>query len=178
VTIEDWKIQRDRTRCVEPGCTLPTAREWFAVLELPQCVRRDLCATCFHKLENGAGEPPIFWRAQRRSDGRKSAALDLVTLRHLFDRLGGVEDENARGLRYFIALLLLRKRVLRVVEPRNAAEEAADLVVVDAKVEGMEPQALVAPSLDLERLAALKDELLAAVGELEVDDAAAAGSAG
>jgi hypothetical protein len=71
--------------------------------------------------------------------------------------------EAAAGLRYLVALLLLRKRVLKMVDAVTPEQQAADLVVVDPKVEGMEPVALYAPELDAERLANLQQELLAAL---------------
>lgn len=164
---EDWKIHRDRAACDKPGCPLPTSRSYIAVLEWPSCVRRDLCDACFTDYERRCqgGQPPIFWRAMRKVAGSKEPVLDLASLRVLFDRLAAVDDDRARSLRYFCALLLLRKRVLRMVRPRNSTEERADLVVVDPKVKEMEPVALFAPAIDLSDLAAIKDELLAAMGD-------------
>jgi hypothetical protein len=165
VTVEDWKIKRDRDACERPGCPLPTARSYFAVLELPACLRRDLCDACFADCERRAPSPPVFWRALRRASGKKELVLDLASLRILFDRLGEVDADRARSLRYFCALLLLRKRMLKLVRPRNAAEERADLVVVDPRMKEMEPVALFAPAIDVADLGAIKDELLAALGE-------------
>jgi hypothetical protein len=129
-------------------------------------VRRDLCDPCFQDYERHCpvGEAPIFWRALRKASNSKEPVLDLNSLRALFDRLGTVDDDRARALRYFCALLLLRKRVLRMVAPRTAAQERADLVVVDPKLKEMEPVALVAPAVELSDLGAVKDELLAAIG--------------
>jgi hypothetical protein len=162
--VEDWKINRDRTRCEKPGCPLPSQKTYTAVLELPSCVRRDLCDACFADYDRKCAFPPVFWRATRRSSGSKEPVLDLVSLRMLFDRLGQTEDEKARSLRYFVALLLIRKRALRMVHPRNAEEERADLVVVDPKLKEMEPVLLFAPPTVLDGLAGVKDELLAAIG--------------
>ena len=164
---DDWKIQRDRRACDRPGCPLPTSKSWFAVLLWPECVRRDLCDACFqdHERKCAVGEAPMFWRALRKASGSKEPVLDLNSLRVLFDRLGTVDDDRARSLRYFCALLLVRKRVLRMVAPRNAEQERADLVVVDPKQKEMEPVALFTPAIDLANLGAIKDELLAAIGE-------------
>jgi hypothetical protein len=163
--MDDWKITRDRKACEQPGCPLPSARHWFAVLEFPACVRRELCEACFVDRERRAAEPLVFWRAQRPKTGSKEPVLDLASLRVLFDRLGAVDDDRARSLRYFCALLLLRKRVLKMVPPRTAEQERADLVVVDPKLKEMEPLALFAPAVDLKDLAAVKEELLAAMGD-------------
>lgn len=171
--MDDWKIQRDRARCDKPGCPLASARQYVAVLELPGCVRRDLCDACFADYERRSAEPPIFWRALRKQSGSKEPVLDLMSLRVLFDRLGSVDDDRGRSLRYFCALLLLRKRMLKMVRPRNAEEERADLVVVDPKLKEMEPVALFAPAIDLADLGAVKDELLAALGDDKHEDAEA-----
>jgi len=164
---DDWKIHRDRKACERPGCPLPTSKSWFAVLQWPACVRSDMCDACFQDYERKCTPetPPIFWRALRKSSGSKEPVLDLNSLRALFDRLAAVDDDRARALRYFCALLLLRKRVLRMVPPRTAEQERADLVVADPKQKEAEPVALFAPAIDLSDLAGLKDELLAAIGE-------------
>lgn len=164
--MEDWKITRDRKACDRPGCPLPSAQQYFAVLEFPACVRRDVCDACFCDLERKAeGQQVVFWRAQRRKSDSKEPVLDLVSLRALFDKLANVDDERARQLRYFCALLLLRKRVLKMVPPRTAEQERADLVVVDPKMKELEPMSLFAPAIDLDDLTKIKDELLAAMGE-------------
>lgn len=167
----DWKIQRDRSQaetCSRKGCALAGEPEYYAVLELPGCIRRQLCLTCFEELKSQEGDMPFHWKVRRRTDGSKQAVLDLASLRVLFDRLGEAEEEERNeGLRYLVALLLLRKRVLKMADARNAEEEAADLLVVDPKIEGMEPVALSAPSLEPEALAGLKEELAAAIGETE-----------
>jgi hypothetical protein len=168
---EEWKIRVDRTRCDKPNCPLPTSRSYLAVLEWPECVRRDLCDVCFADYERRCegGQAPIFWRAVRKTAGSKEPVLDLVSLRALFDRLAGIEDERVRALRYFCALLLIRKRALRMVRPSTAEQERADLVVVDPKQKERVPMLLFAPEIDLDDLGGLKDELLAAIGEDETD---------
>ena len=162
--MEEWKIQKDRTKCEKPGCPLSTSSEYYAVLELPSCTRRDLCEPCFREQEAGAEQALLFWRGRRQAKGQKGPVLDLASLRQLFDRLGDEEDpekvETARGLRYLVALLLLRKRVLKMVDAENPEQEAADLLVIDPKVDDMEPVALSAPDLDSDDMGSLKEELM------------------
>lgn len=167
--MEQWKIVRDRTQGGAACCDRPKPAEAFAVLELPSCTRRDLCPMCFDELQRrqsaAAQKPPIFWRLKRK-EGDRQPVLDLVMLRHLFDRLGEEAGERPAALRYFVALLLLRKRILKMADAKTAAEEAADLVVYDPKTPTQPPVALVAPALDEQSLDVLKDELLAAAGTL------------
>jgi hypothetical protein len=186
---EEWKIQKDREACAKPGCPLMQSESYFAVLEwgvreakskagkptgveVPACIRRDFCAACFEDYRRKCPEeqPPVFWRAVRKAAGSKEPVLDLVSLRALFDRLGTVDDDRARALRYFCALLLLRKRVLKMVRPKTREQEQADLVVRDPKLKEMEPVALFAPAIDSTDMSAVKDELLAAIGESAEDD--------
>lgn len=165
--VDDWKIQRERKVCDRPGCPLPTSSSWLVVLQWPECVRRDLCDACFqdHERRCPEGQPPIFWRAVRKGSGSKEAVLDLNSLRALFDRLATVDDDRARALRYFCALLLLRKRVLKLAPARTEEQERADLVVIDPKQKELPPVALFAPAIDLSDLGSLKDDLLAAIGD-------------
>ena len=178
---DDWKIHRDREGCQKPGCPLPTSKHYIAVLEwaivetgkkgaaaeMPSCIRREYCDACFqdHERKCAPEQPPIFWRAMRKVAGNKEPVLDLQSLRMLFDRLATVEDERARALRYFCALLLLRKRVLKMVKPKTREQEQADLVLRDPKLKEMEPVCLIAPAIDVDDLGAIKDELLAMLGE-------------
>lgn len=165
--MEQWKIVRDRAQSAAGCCARTKSDEAFAVLELPACVRRDLCPMCLEELrqaEDAAGKkPPVFWRV-RRQEGKREPVLDLIMLRHLFDRLGEEPGERPAALRYFVTLLLLRKRVLKVADATTPAEEAADLVVFDPKTPTQPPVALVAPDLSEASLDVLKDELLAAAG--------------
>ncbi len=171
--MEQWKIQRDRTRCDKPECPLAGAEEYYAVLDLRDCTRRDVCQMCLHQLEQASDEPTVYWKRVRKSDGKKEPELDLQSLRLLFDQLAASQSENAQGLRYFVALLLIRKRVLKMVDPTTEEQELADMVVIDPKQKEMEPVALLAPEFDTDRLAGLKDELLAAIGEGEDEESAA-----
>ena len=194
--MEDWKIHKDRSSCHKPECPLAHEREYYALLQLPECLRLERCESCFDELRHGGQEMPFHWKVRRTNDGKKQPSLDLESLRALFDRLGeittgqertsgdalavaevsataGGEAESAdcgkvdtaSGLRYLVALLLLRKRRLKMVDPQNAEQEAADLVVVDPKIEAMEPVALFAPDLGPDRLGNLREELMAAIGD-------------
>jgi hypothetical protein len=165
--MEEWKIVKDRGHGC---CKRLKPPELFAVLDLPDCVRRDYCPACFRELTEALAKdgkrPPFFWRTKPR-DNRRSSALDLTSLRLLFDRLGEEAGERPAALRYVVALLLLRKRVLKMADAPVAGMEDADLVVIDPKVEGMAPVALAAPPLGDGGLLALKDELLAALGAVD-----------
>ena len=165
--MEQWKIVRDKAQAHGGCCQRPKPLDTFAVLELPACTRRDVCPICLSELQQALrtadAKPPIFWRV-RRKEGAREPVLDLVMLRHLFDRLGEEPGERPAALRYFVALLLLRKRVLKMADAKSVAEERADLLVFDPKTPTQPPVALVAPDLAETSLEELKNELLAAAG--------------
>lgn len=195
--MEAWKIQRNRLRCEKPGCPLAAEKEYYAILQLPECIRVERCGDCFDELKHEADEMPFHWKVRRNLDGSKHPMLDLESLRALFDRLGETPDPSekpeqppdpdrvkepavegaeadsepdddrrtAASLRYLVALLLLRKRRLKMVDPQTPEQEAADLLVVDPRVVEMQPIALHAPELDPDRLGNLREELMAAIGE-------------
>lgn len=179
MSAEGWRIRRDRRRCEKPGCPLRGRGriDYFAVLEFPEGVRRDLCAPCFReRCAKGDGDL-VFWKVHRPE--KRAPILDVDSLRRLFDTLGEEQPEDRREiaaeLRYLIALLLVRKRVLKLVDSRNEAEETADLVVEDPKRAEAGRVALWAPEITGERLDALKGELLAVLdaGPAEVADGGA-----
>jgi hypothetical protein len=170
--METWKIRLEKTKCTRAGCPLPAAREYYALLALPECARRDVCAECFEEETRRKGERAlVYWKARRQPGERKEPTLDVESLRALFWRLGEAEGERAAGLRYLVALLLLRRRALRIA--RDAASQAldADLVVVDAARAGSGAVALRAPELGDGVLEELRGELLGALGDAEADDA-------
>jgi hypothetical protein len=162
---QGWKIRSGRGRCETPGCASPPVPEYYAVLQPPEYTRQDLCPACFARAERDSATPLIFWRARRSEAKQGAPVLDLESLRVLFERLGERDDDQARGLRFLVALLLLRKRQLKLADARTPAQEGADLVLLDPRQPDAEPIALIAPPLDEERLAALKVELLSAIAE-------------
>jgi len=81
--------------------------------------RQDRCPDCFEALE----VPPFsFWRMRWPDDlGRGPQKLDLAYLTEFFKRLQDQEDQEAGGVLWIVALLLLRKKIL-VLEGRRQEE--------------------------------------------------------
>lgn len=140
--------------------------------------RRDYCAACFHALPD---RPATFWKraprkAAERADEKARGARrrrDLEALSELFDRLSAPEPAEAAGtasatakderekLRYLLALALVRKRRLELVE--LARDGGADCLVLRASGTA-ELLTVPAPRLSEEDLARLSRELEAEVG--------------
>jgi hypothetical protein len=119
----DWKIARRRDRCSRCEAAFDEGTRHLSTLcfQGESLAREDLCAPCFERRDHGL--EIFYWSTRQRRD-RRSLALDLPTLEHLFLRLEGNEEARIQELRYVIALLLMRKRRLKLVrvvrDPRES----------------------------------------------------------
>jgi len=126
--------------------------------------RRDYCPACFEALRE---RPVSFWRrssgalqatvAETTKDERaKAKRRDLDALVEMFQRLAeppAEKAEDAKKLRYLLALALVRKKRLHLVD--LAREGGADCLVIRTSGEA-ELISVPAPALskeDMERLA-------------------------
>lgn len=153
--MQDYEIQRCSRRCAASGRELKNGEVCYSVLraEGGQVVRYDYAA------EAWPGPPPdaIGWWRTTVADpqaGRMTWAPQDVMLRY-FERLLG--DPSAEDVRYVLALLLVRRRVLEVERQEQDAAGRQVLVLVcprsDAEYRVVE--VLPAP----ERVAAIQAQL-------------------
>lgn len=110
---EEWQMPRRGEACeicrraFAPGATVQAY-----LFESPEgYARRDYCAAC---------EPPdaalatAAWRTRRPEPAaKKAAAFDREAIYKLFETLDGAEAPQQRRLRFVLALLLWRKKVLK-----------------------------------------------------------------
>lgn len=136
-------------------------------------VREDHSVASFQEVSGRTGDeaPLIFWRTRWVEKKKRGLAVDFDTVEALFLALAERSEERLRMLRYLLALLLMRKRrvkLLRVVRrggaeflrlKRPRREEELDVEVFE---------------LDPELVAGLRAELTALFeGEIDPDDLAA-----
>jgi hypothetical protein len=182
---DGWSgIERGEDRCGACGRDLGAGDACWSALyaEGDSFRRRDYCAACFGALPE---RPASFWkRAPRRGAGKRDETAaraarrrDLDALLDLFERLAEPEPVPAGGpgaprsdgdgdahrakLRYLLALALVRKRRLELVE--LAREGGADCLIVRASGDA-ELVTIQAPKLSEDDLARLSRELEAEVG--------------
>lgn len=110
---EDWKIPSPSGRC--GGCDTPfhAHESVTAVLELadPLPRRVDWCAACVV-----AADPTraIFWRRVVPAGDKSRPTVDYAMLREVFERLIDRPGDVYHRLSYLVALVLVRKRQLRL----------------------------------------------------------------
>jgi hypothetical protein len=120
----EYKIDASTHCCHTCGHVLAVGEEYFsAVAETPEedrFQRHDFCPACWAP---AAGTYYSFWKTrlpEPAADGHRGPRLvDLGRLLQLFEHLAEAPDVEARRFRYVLALVLMRKRRLKIVETRR-----------------------------------------------------------
>ena len=76
----------------------------------------------------------------------------------MFERLGDAEDESARRFRYVLALVLMRKRRLRLVSSRRLGPGRGEELTL-REVGGDRQHVVTSPGLSEEEIRSLADRL-------------------
>lgn len=109
----DWQMPRRNDACArcEKPFEIEAALRAF-LFETPQgYVRSDYCESC----EAPTDPAPVgSWRTVRRAPATKKAVFDADAIFTLFEQLEGTAVASQQQLRFCIALLLWRKKVLRL----------------------------------------------------------------
>ncbi len=114
-------------------------------------VRSDWCDACF---DPDARPPYSWWRLAMPAE--RKAAFDLDVAREFLLRLLQENAPDRVSLRYLLALLLMRKRIVRVEEQLH--DDRGEIMVV--RVRGHEsPWEIVCPEIDETEAEWLRDQL-------------------
>ena len=163
--MSDWRIHRREERCSRCERTFVQGEALFSLLafEGDHLRREDACAACFQAPE---GEV-LFWRTRYETDRRARFAVDFEAIEGLFLALEGRTEGRLSELRYLLALLLMRKKRLKLVGVRRT--EAGEFLNVrrPRRQEEFEVQVF---ELDSERALVLKAELARIFEGAGVDD--------
>jgi hypothetical protein len=151
----DFDIQRCSRRCAATEREFVPGEECFSALvpEGSAVVRKDFSAAAWQ----GPPENALGWWKTTVVDanaGRMSWAPNDVML-HYFERL--LEDPTAEDARYVLALLLVRRRVLRVEGHEKDAQGREVIVLHCGRNEAQYRVAEVMPTP--ERAAAIQQQL-------------------
>jgi len=116
--------------------------------------RQDYCVNCFQD------KPPAsvfsFWKAVVADTDEHEAprpALDVASVLDFFRRLEGEQEPQKIAFRYVLALMLTRKKVLRL--QGGTGQDA--LVFTEGR--GGERHAVIQPPLDESEISAVSEEL-------------------
>jgi len=123
--MDEWEVSRTTGRCSRCRNELAEREEYYAVLvETPDGFdRKDFCRSCW---DDRPDEPFCFWKARVPVRQKKKPPLwvNQDVLVNFFERLGTQSDPMRQRFRFVLALLLMRKKLLRYEQTiRNGEHE-------------------------------------------------------
>ena len=154
--MSDWRIRRREERCERCERAFLEGESIFSLLfvEDGRLRREDACPACFEG-RTGGGEL-VFWRTRHRQGRTRALTVDFEAIEELFLALASREEERLLELRYLLALLLLRKKRLKLTGMRRNEGKSAMVLARPRR----EEELLVAVfELAPERIEALREEL-------------------
>ncbi len=151
----DWKLGRLLESCARCGRSFEEGEAYVSALfeaEATGFRRGAYCTACFPP----EGEAPFsHWRT-RRTPPVRTKRLNLEQVRELFLRFVGSDEPADREMAYLFALLLMRKKRLRLRETRTTGEARILLLETPA---GEGPFPVADPVIPPERLEILDREI-------------------
>ncbi|MHC4942500.1 MAG: hypothetical protein ACYTG7_05710 [Planctomycetota bacterium] len=112
--MKEWNIKKGGDACNRCERILDQGELYFSVLEVGQSEiqRVDYCKACFdgQPLE----ERSVFWRTKKIWSEPAKKVVNFEVLREVFIKMLDVEDNAFKEMSYLIALVLIRKRYLKL----------------------------------------------------------------
>lgn len=157
----DYQIQPSTRRCSLSGRELQPGERYYSVLleEGGKFLRKDYSVEAWQGPPEGAFS---FWMGRLAPpQGKRRQPIDDEMLMECFQRLEGQLEDSRVRFRYVVALLLLRRRRLKIEETRR--EGAQEMLILRCTRTGVRHM-VVNPDLTDEELAAVQDDVFQALG--------------
>ena len=157
-----WSIRKKSEACTACAREYVDGEALFSLLQAGEegLARVDLCQSCFQaRPDEDAAKDLFFWKTRFQPQAKKGLAVDFDAVEGLFLALEGREETRLAELRYLLALLLMRKKRLKLVRilrrtdaegmvmRRPRRDEALEVLVFD-----LTPERMDAPRADLARI--------------------------
>jgi len=157
--MSEWEITKPLGQCYGTERKIESGEEYFAALVETEegLQRRDFCAEYWE-----SQKPDVFcyWKTRLPEPGQKKQLfVDDQMLMTFFERLEKETDQEKVNFRFALALILMRKRILKYDETKNVdGGEIWCLRIVGEK----QIVEVVNPHLDEERI----EQLSSQIGEI------------
>lgn len=120
----DWNISKSTRRCSQCNKEFAESEIYFSILldEPAGLVRQDFCSVCWTASSQPRANQLSFWKTEvPRADAPKKMFVDDAVIFDFFKRLEGEEEDAAkRNFRYILALMLMRKKLLKFKDVKRA----------------------------------------------------------
>lgn len=154
----EWRFRRRQDGCSSCERRFEEGERHASALSIhsEDVVREDVCSACWNA--RTTTHEVFFWMTRHSSD-RRAVHLDLATLEQFFLQLQNRTEEKLVQVRYVLALLLMRKRRLKL--ERIVRDSAAGEAMVVRRPRHKETFLVSVFDFSAERLETLKAELRA-----------------
>lgn len=154
---EAWRIARRSRTCAHTGVAIEADHVFYSALleDGEEFAREDYTLEAWPEVDKGRFFS--YWKNKPVADaGGGKAKVDYERLLAFFDSLDGAAEPGRRLFRYVLALMLVRRRILRL-DGAARTEEGDKLVLWDRRVtSALEVEA---PEATPEQIAATQDKL-------------------
>ncbi len=154
---EEWHIARSSRTCAQSGVAIEAGQPFYSALVESDVSfeRRDFSPEAWPGVDKAAFFS--YWKNKGGdADGAKRQPLDFERLLFFFDSLEGAEERPKRLFRYVLALVLVRRRRLRLDDMSRTAD-GDRLVVYDRRSE--RTLEILAPEATREELEGVQERL-------------------
>ncbi len=157
--MEQWEINKPLGQCYGSGRKIEYGEEYFgALVETADGLQRqDFCADYWE-----SQKPDVFchWKTRLPDPGQKKQLfIDDQMLMAFFERLEKETDQEKINFRFVLALVLMRKRMLKYDEARTEDDKEIWLLKVTG---GKDVVQVVNPHLNEEQI----EQLSSQIGEI------------
>lgn len=146
--VETYQIAKSEHRCHGCGRDIREGGALYSCLieRGGELARRDLCPDCW--ATDRPAEPFCFWRT-RRPASEQHRRVDTALMWEFFDRLARADDERKRVFRFVLALYLMRRRELKLLEIERA--EGGETLLLERRGSGERLQ-VQSPGIDEQQI--------------------------
>jgi len=154
--MSDWNIQRGGQKCEACPHEFVKHEEYFSVLydEDRQFVRRDYCLKCWEGQDKEKAYS--FWKTRVPDKEEEKKLVDDEVIMNFFLRLQGETEPTKVNFRYVLALLLMRKKILKLDDIRY--DDKGEALVLKHREEGTE-YVVYNPQLSEEQIDQVTEEV-------------------
>ncbi|MBN2593575.1 MAG: hypothetical protein JXA81_08720 [Sedimentisphaerales bacterium] len=154
--MSEWEITKPLGQCYGTERKIEYGEEYFAALVETEegLQRRDFCAEYWE-----SEKPDVFcyWKTRLPEPGQKKQLfVDDQMLMAFFDRLEKETEQEKINFRFVLALILMRKRILKYDETKNDGDQEIWCLRVVGEKQIVE---VINPHLDEEQIELLSSQI-------------------